>query len=192
MRLLVGEAFVAVEAVLVGFHRIGMLRADAGTLIVENHVGIRMAMFALAGIGFFEAFPDRFGQFETMLLEFFIGSDATGQMIPYFERRENFMPHRVNPVVLRHMALGAGDYDAVFVLVMLTVHIFLIDGVFHLVAGMRAEIQRIRVLNGCSIGGGKGDANEHENAREKDKTDVIPGVIDKFSKHFIFHDCYKF
>src|SRR5208282_5081636 len=67
---LVGQPLMAVEAILVGLHGVGVLRTNAGTLVFEHHVRIFVAGFAFARIVGGEMRPYVFGEKLPARIEF--------------------------------------------------------------------------------------------------------------------------
>ena len=83
------------------------------------------------------------------------------------------------------MTLRTRNNNAEFILEMLAVHIFLIDGVFHLVTGMGAKTQCIRILHRRTIASRQKDADKNERFSHNDEAKIVTKPLDKPSDHSI-------
>ena len=72
------------------------------------------------------------------------------------------------------MAVGANDDDTLRILEVFAVRIFLVDGRFHLVTGVCAELQRVRVVDDAAIGCDQRHTDEDSRPRYDDVLEPVP------------------
>lgn len=161
----VGDALVAVDAGVAGFHGRHVALAGARLLVLGVHALEGVTVAAFAAVGCLHALPLVLGEGEALGVELLGRRDRAGELAPDLLRCLDLAQDLVGPV-LRHVAIGADGRDAGAVRGVDGSLVFLEDGFAHLVTG-DAELLGVRRFHGGVEAAPEQDAGDEAAADQR-------------------------